>query len=149
MKKILFMLIIAITCNISAWSQTAYSAVEIGKEVMQSKNFALAKTLLTNNGFICNKNQTTTDCIVYENPYAKYVDQAIVIRVHKEAKTNKASKYVILLGGQSQINRYIRALKDLGFKLDVWSREYECGNLVVKESRNNRGWFEAAFYNRK
>ena len=62
---------IAITCSISAWSQTAFSAVEIGNEVMQSKNFVLAKALLVDSDFICNENQTTTDCIVYENPFAE------------------------------------------------------------------------------
>lgn len=151
MKRVMLMLTAVIVCSLSAWCQS--SAATIGRAVTQSNNFAFAKKMLINDGFVYSQKSSTDRCAVYEYPGARYVDEAMIIKIYKLSKSNKVEKCVILLG-QKYLSSFGSSLRKLGYtrtntyglSIEPFQGLYEDGEFAVGERINSRGWYEATFF---
>lgn len=150
MKRVILMLMAVIVCSISAWSQNAAS---IGRAVTQCDDFAFSKKMLIHDGFVLNQKQTTKTCAVYEWPDAKYVDQAMIVKIYKMPNSQKVEKCVILIG-QKYLSRFGSDLRKYGYtrtnpnglSIKPFQGLYEDGKYAVGERINQKGWYEATFF---
>lgn len=137
-------------CSLSAWSQ---SPAIVGIAVSKSNDFAHAKKMLVNDGYVYNESSSSPSCAVYEYSGAKYADEAVIVKIYKLGKTNKVEKCVILVG-QKYIHSFIRDLAQYGYtyinpmgsSIEPFQELYENGKYAVGERINNQGWFEATFF---
>lgn len=140
----------AIVCSLSAWCQNAAS---IGRAVTQCDNFAYSKKMLAGDGFVINKKQTTANCAVYEYPNAKYVDEAMIVKIYKMPNSQKVKKCVVLIG-QKYLSRFASELRKYGYRLtnpgglsiEPFQELYEDERFAMGARINEHGWYEATFF---
>lgn len=151
MKRVMLMFMAVMVCSLSAWCQS--SAAIIGRAVTQSNDFAFAKKMLINDGFVYSQKSSTANCAVYEYPDARYADEVMNIKIYKLPKSNKVEKCVILLG-QKYLSSFGGSLRKLGYtyastnglSIKPFQGLYEDGEFAVGERINSKGWYEATFF---
>lgn len=150
MKRVFMMLMAVFICSLSVWCQNAAS---IGRAVTQFDDFAYSKKMLTADGFILNQKQTTKTCVVYEWPDAKYVDEAMIVKIYKMPNSQKVEKCVILIGQKylsrfgSELYKYgYRRTSQNGLSIEPFQELYEDERFAMGARINKRGWYEATFF---
>lgn len=150
MKRAMLMLMAVVMCSISAWCQNAAS---IGRAVTQIDDFAYSKKMLIGDGFVLNQKQSTADCAVYEYPDAKYVDEAMIVKIYKMPKSQKIKKCVILIG-QKYLSRFPAELSKYGYtrtnpnglSIEPFTELYEDESFAMGARLNKQCWYEATFF---
>ncbi|MDE5595429.1 MAG: hypothetical protein K2I89_07650 [Muribaculaceae bacterium] len=150
MKRAMLMLMAVLMFSVSAWCQNAAS---IGRAVTQVDDFAYSKKMLTADGFVLNQKQTTTTCLVYEWPKAKYADEAMIVKIYKMPNSQKVEKCVILIG-QKYLSHFGSQLREYGYSrtnpnglsIEPFQELYEDEKFAMGARINKRGWYEATFF---
>jgi len=146
MKRVMVMLMAVFLCSLSAWCQS--SIVAIGKAVTQSNNFEHAKTMIVNEGFTLDKEQSTAECVIFKNA-PKYADGLVVIRLYKKG-TSKVAKCEITFAGNGKYGRNLaRNQRNYGYSYDGpgapnFAELYSCEYLGMGLDSLD-GWLVATF----